>query len=350
MTRTSAAAHSRKLTVALLCCLPFLAPFGGASRNADLQGIVLLLAGAIGWTAIILRPDGMTKSLRSGMGVLLAIFLLSCALSAAVNPHLAYDLWGAPYVRLGAAGFFACAGCGLALRQVPAKQFSTWLFVIILMLAIVAAPYTRWHAHSLARIGGLFSQADIFAVFLSCGLLLSLQMREYYRDLRAYILASQVLFFGLLLLSGTRFALLTVLVLMPIYLQQLRGWWGAGRWLLYLAVVVILLVALRGALPARVTNVGYADESIHYRLDLQSAAMRSAVHRPVAGYGPGNLADALDCRKLAAADLQATCRQHYFFNSSHNIYLDRVLAVGWLGGLAFLGLVTLGAYRNLRGG
>ena len=47
--------------------------------------------------------------------------------------------------------------------------------------------------------------------------------------------------------------------------------------------------------------------------------------------------------------MQTTCRQGYFFNSSHNIFIDRVLAIGWLGGLAFLAIVMLAIYRGLRG-
>lgn len=348
MTRVAAATLSHKLTVAFVCCLPFLAPFGGASRNADMQGIVLLLAGLAGWISILLRPDGAAKGLRSIMGVAVAVFLLSCVLSTAINPHLSYDLWGAPYIRLGVAGFFACLGCGLALRQVPARQFCSWLFVVVLLLAVVAIPYSWWHLHSLTRLGGLFSQADIFAVFLGCGLLAGLQMTEYHKRFRPYIIACQILFFVLLLLTSTRFVLGAVLVLLPLCMQQLRGWWTTGRWIAYLAAVAVLLIGVRMALPARVTDIGYAGQSVQYRVDLQVAALRSARQKPALGYGPGNLADALDCSKFSAADLQATCRQHYFFNSSHDIYLDRMLAVGWLGGLAFLGFIAVGIYGDIR--
>jgi O-antigen ligase len=51
---------------------------------------------------------------------------------------------------------------------------------------------------------------------------------------------------------------------------------------------------------------------------------------------------------LQSPALQKTCHQGYFFNSSHNIFIDRFLAVGWLGGLAFLALAVLAIYKALR--
>jgi O-antigen ligase len=100
--------------------------------------------------------------------------------------------------------------------------------------------------------------------------------------------------------------------------------------------------------PGRLTNAGYAEQSIHYRLSLQDYALKASGRKPFLGYGPGNLADALRCPWLPAGPLQTTCHQGYFFNSSHNIFIDRILAIGWLGGLAYLGIVILAIYRGIR--
>lgn len=101
-------------------------------------------------------------------------------------------------------------------------------------------------------------------------------------------------------------------------------------------MVAILIVATGSVfLPARLTNPSYAEFSVRYRLDLQSAALKASDHRPFLGYGIGNLADALNCPSLHVAPLKQTCHEGYFFSSSHNIYLDRVLAFGWLAGLCY---------------
>jgi O-antigen ligase len=112
--------------------------------------------------------------------------------------------------------------------------------------------------------------------------------------------------------------------------------------------VLLLATGLHLFGPARLTNTAYASTSIGYRADLQTYGLRASYHKAWFGYGPGNLADALNCSGLHAAPLQATCRQGYFFNSSHNVFLDRVLAVGWPGGVAFLLFVLTSLGKGLR--
>jgi O-antigen ligase len=347
MTRAALAALSRKLTVAFVCCLPFLVPFSDAARNTDMQGMVLLLSGLFGWTTVLLKKN-FKVSLRPDAGVLLLVFSVCCLVSLAINPHIGYDWWGSPYIRLGTGGFLACIGCGLALRDITASQLFTGLYMIILALAVTALPYSWWHVHSLTRVGGLFSQADIFGVFLGCGLLIGLQVSLYYKKLRPYLLVSQALLAGLLVLSGTRLVLATMFVLLPVCWQHIRKPWRLGQWSAYVTAVIILFIIGGALLPTRVTNASYAGKSIQYRFDLQTAAVRASLHKPVAGYGPGNLANALACPNLSAPVLRDTCRKHYFFNSSHDIFLDRALGVGWIGGLAFFGLVVMAIYRAFR--
>jgi hypothetical protein len=349
MTRTGIAAFSRKLTIAFVCCLPFLVPFSGSPRNTDMQGLILILAGATGWLAVILGKNLRIARPYPTTAILLAIFMISSLASLAVNPHWLYDLLGAPHVRLGTAGFLACIGCGLALCRITLKQLITAMYLIITGLALVAVPYSWLHLHSVARISGISAQPDILAAFLGCGLMLGMQMLRYYPLRRSFLYVNQLLLFGLLIASGTRSILFITLILLPIYWQQLKSRW-TWQWLVYLAVIGSLLCSAKLLLPTRLTDIGYAGESVHYRLDLKGAALQAAYHRPVAGYGPDNLTDALACPKLSAPDLQVTCKNHYYFNSSHDIFLDRVLAFGWAGGLAFAGLVISAIYVALRRG
>jgi O-antigen ligase len=200
------------------------------------------------------------------------------------------------------------------------------------------------------RTGGLFSQADILACFLGCGLLLGWQMLAVYPKRKNVITAVQVLMAAVLLATQTRTVIILVTVLSFIWLA--RHWHKRMmRPLVVSLLIVIGLLAVWSHLaPNRLTDRAYASQSVQYRLTLQHYALRAAAHEPFHGYGPGNLADALPCSQLRDTALQKTCDEGYFFNSSHNIFLDRVLAIGWPGALAFLGLVILALYRNLRGG
>ena len=325
-----------------IVCLPFLVPFSDA-RNIDLQGLILILAGLTGIGAVMLRKPRVLNSLSRLEQMLLGVFVASCMLSLLANPHKGYDLLGAPYIRLGAAGLVACVACGLALRNISSKRLMQYLYLIIGVSAILSIPYNMLRLHTLVRIGGVFAQADIFAVFLGCGLLLGLAMWTMYPRWRPPLLIMQLVLLGLLLLTETRAVLFLVIILYGYMFWQnhKQTGWSWWQWLACIIGALLVLIGAKILLPVRVTSGAYADQSIRYRLVLQAEALRPAAQKPLFGYGPGNLADALACNKLLTTDLQQTCHKGYFFNSSHNIFLDRILAIGWLGGLAFLALVLI---------
>jgi O-antigen ligase len=329
------------VSLILAGCLPFLVLFD-TSRNIDLQGLILIVAGGFAWLNLVLSSTVSKRQLASLPTLSLGLFMVSCVLSVLVHPHLGYDLLGAPYIRLGTLGLLSCLGCGLVVSRLSPQRLITYLYIGISSCAILSIPYSLLRFHSLLRIGGLFAQADIFAVFVGCGLLLGARLLRLYPRWRYYCFASQGLLGGLLLLSQTRSVLFLLLLIYPLWRR-----WSVRKWLLYAGIVVALLISAQFLLPSRLTNVDYANQSISYRLDLQHAALDAGFKKPLFGYGPGNLADALDCRRLRAAALQKTCQQGYFFNSSHNIFLDRVLAIGWLGGLSYLVFVIMMVGRGL---
>lgn len=334
-----------ELSLTLAGCLAFLVPFD-AARNIDLQGLLLVVSGGLAWIALLLAHSHILK-LFDRLGILLAIFAACCLVSLFVNPHIGYDITGAPYIRLGTAGLLASIGIGLLARTIPPQRLLTGLYLLISSLAVVSLPYSWLRLDSLVRIGGVFAQADVFACFLGGGLLLGLEVARQYPTRRKPIFCVQGFLGLLLLLTQTRAVLLLVIILGLLWL-----WQTYNVSLIKLALCVISALLLLGMLaqfaPGRLTNVAYASQSLHYRLTLQNQALRATRHS-LWGYGPGNLADALDCEQLSGKQLQATCRQGYFFNSSHNVFLDRVLAIGWLGGLSYLALVLLAIYRGLRG-
>jgi O-antigen ligase len=336
----------KNVSLVLAGCLAFLVPFNPA-RNIDLQGSLLVVSGGFAWCALLLGYRQTFKSLSRLDSALLGIFATFCLISLFVNRHLGYDFFGAPYIRLGAAGLLACIGIGLLLTTIPRQRLLTWLYVIILGLSVVSVPYSWWHFHSLLRIGGVFAQADILACFVGCGLLFGLEMLSLYPQRRNILLSVHLFWAILLLLTQTRAVLLIVIILCLLWELQKRRGDKFKRVALYGVAALLLLGGLHSFMPNRLTNTAYASESIHYRLTLQGYALKASGQKPVWGYGPGNLADALSCSRLPAESLQITCRQGYFFNSSHNIFIDRVLAIGWLGGLAFLGVVILAIYRSL---
>ena len=318
-------------------------------RNIDLQGLLLIVSGSFAWCAVALHYRKVLKLENKFTGILLAIFAVTCLVSFLVNPHHVYDFFGAPYLRLGSGGLLACIGIGLLARTVPRKRLLIYMYGIIVGLSVVSVPYAWWYFHSFSRIGGVFAQADIMGCFAGCGLLLGLALIRSYRRYRTSLLVSQLFLAVVLLLTQTRAVLLAVIILYGVWEVHNHRAAAWKRLVLCLAMVVLLLGGLHYLAPNRLTNTTYADQSIRYRLSLQGAALRATRQKPLLGYGPGNLADALSCTQLPAGPLQTTCHQGYFFNSSHNIFIDRILAIGWPGAAAYLLLVLLAIYTGIRG-
>ncbi|MDB5171194.1 MAG: hypothetical protein JWO35_888 [Candidatus Saccharibacteria bacterium] len=336
-----------RCSYALAALLPFLVPFD-ANRNIDMQGLILLIAGGFSWSALALRYRRTLQQLSPASWALIAVYVASCLISLAATHAGPYAIAGSPYIRLGSLGLIACIGGGLLLQRFDTRTLIKYLYASISLVALISIPYTLIEFHSVVRISGLVAQADVFGVLLGCGFLLGLALINDASKWRNYLLANQCLLVVLLLLTGTRAAILLTIALAVCWqLQNQRS-----RFLKFVPIYVILIVVLVGSVhyiqPNRLTNVAYASESVSYRRDLQSAALRSSLDKPLLGYGAGNLADALDCTKLSEKSLQTTCHDGYFFNSSHNIFIDRMLGVGWLGGLAYLSIIIFAIYQGLR--
>lgn len=337
------------VSILLITSLPFVVPFG-AVRNIDMQGLLLVIAGVLAWAVLLLRPKDWRWSASRIFSIFISSFALACLVSLFANPHFGYDLLGSPYLRLGTAGLLSCIGCGLLLARLPAERLVIWLYASITVFALISVPYNEVRLHTLYRIGGLFAQADVFACLLGCGLLMGLQLLHSYPRWRQRLLVSQFLLLSLLVLTETRAVLAAVLLLSAVWALQGRTYRAIARGAaIYFVMLVVLLVGLHFLAPSRLTDVGYASDSLRYRLRLESNALQASRHKLWWGYGAGNLADALACPNLSGRELQATCHEGYFFNSSHNIFIDRALAIGWLGGLAFAAIICLSAYRGLRG-
>jgi O-antigen ligase len=145
-------------------------------------------------------------------------------------------------------------------------------------------------------------------------------------------------------LSGTRVVifLLGVFIIIKAY----RSLSNPKQTLWHVCLAFLLIGSFIVIMPARYMDSSDTAASISYRSELQTAALSASLKEPLLGYGPGNLADALNCNKLTASPLQESCDDGFFFNSSHNIFLDRVLMIGWPGGIAFMAFVLFAIFRS----
>lgn len=332
-------------TLDILCVLPLLNPFS-LEINIVLQSLLVLLAGALSWMMLIVHR-GTFLALPRYLTTLLGLYIGWALLSLIFN-HALINLFGSSFLRLGVLPLIACVGCGLFLRGVPTKRLLSWIYCSSVILAVISLASLRSFSSN-GRFGGVFHQADILGVWMGCSLILGIGVWQLYPSRRRLIVVAQLLVLVTMLLSQTRAVILLVGLIGVIILlrSHLSMAWKVSA-AAAMAVCLVFVVAVTGHLEPHILNRQDAAESVSYRADLQTYALRASVHHPFFGYGAGNVTKALSCPSLTSPSLQQTCQEGFYFNSSHNIYLDRVLAFGFVGGIAFLLIVLYALYAGLR--
>lgn len=337
-------ADYKSTVMGLACLLPFLVLFS-IGQNIDVQALVLIMMGAVAYYGLWLERK---ISLPRYASWLIVVYVAFCFVSLLAHPTFD-NLFGTRLVRLGSLALVACVGCGVLLCTVTAKRLLLWLYGTCTLLAIITLPYTFLTAHHLSRIGGVFHQADFLAVWMASGIILGVAMWQTYPKYKRYIILCQLLLIGILFLSQTR-AVIIVLVILLLAMAATASLGWQLRLALALGIAGVLTaggILSQAVLSKRLTNATYAGQSVSYRLDLEKAGLGAATKQPLWGFGAGGIPNALSCPHLHSTQLQKTCREGFYFDSSHNIFLDRVIALGWIGGVAYIGIIGLALYKGL---
>lgn len=337
----------KKTSLALSITIPFLV-FFDSSRNIDLQGYILIISGLCAWISLLLRPVKIIELLNKTTVWLIILLLVTSLLSMLLTPNINYGLFGAPLVRLGAGGLISCIGIALLTLNFKFDDLIKYLYLIIVGFALVSLPYAIINSSEMDRLGGLSNQATIFSCIVGVGFIFGLNIFAAFSKYRPYIVLIQVFLFSLIVLSQTRAIILLVILLTLVWSYKSYGK-SSFRFIPVLMISLLLIVFISQTIHSnRIIDNQYAEKSINYRIELQKSASTALLEYPLFGYGPGNMADALPCNKLQDSMLQKTCSQGYFFNSSHNIFLDRLITYGWIHGLIFITLIILGLYNSFR--
>lgn len=332
----------------LVCLVPLLMPVG-LSRGIGFEAIVTMLTGLAAWYVVWLER----RTYRWSLTVIVATtYCLWCAINAATHP-LTSDLFGTPLTRLGSLELLACIGIGLALRGVDTLRLQRWLYGGISALALVSLPYSLLNTRSLARLGGLLFQPDLLAVVCAVGIIIGNALWLRYRQYRWPLAILQTWLAVSILLTQTRAVMVLVFCAVLVQIWLWRSSWQRRMALtatLVIVTAVSILTLQTVTTNSRLIDASYASGSTSYRVALFDFAGRQLPHKPLFGYGPNGLQAALSCQRMTNPALLHTCHSGYYFDSSHNIFIDRFLALGWLGGVAFLLSVLMLLTTGLRFG
>ena len=302
---------------------------------------LIFASGILCWIILSINHPRFYKdfSKKLTFSICALIFLL------AINQFL-YLNWlnffGIYYDPIGTGLLLSILGIGI-LSSYQTKSFITHLiYFFSVICALTAIPIELNNYGYLGRVGGIFNQSDVLAEVLSLGILIGLQLfskstKPYQRVL--LYLSETCLTIGLYL-SGTRFVLITLILLVLLSVYFLR------KQLYKILPLIISLIAIYTFLNfsisfPRISQLSGYAQGFSYRLELQTYAAKRLNHLPFFGVGVGNISNILDCRGMKSIPaLNDTCGDNFVFSSSHNIFIDKLLDFGFIFGLIY-GLITL---------
>lgn len=336
------------LCLDLVCLLPFVGVLG-LRRGSFVQLVLILIAATTAATRLIYKKNRklnfpkLAKYLLSVYGVFIFISLVIYR-----NANSWFGYFHDKIDSTGSLALLAIICVALMLYSVNQTRIIKYLYISIIGLSI-SGLVQQIESHSLIRIGGLLHQPDLLSIYMALGLILGTILYVKLPKYKYYIIAGQILLLAVLVLTQTRATLILTLLIFALII--LRSRLRLNLKIIYLALLItcsaLIFIFSSTIVSSRLSSVSYATSSIKYRGDLQAYALNESASSPIYGYGGGNLKSALPCSRVKSLDLMQTCSQGYYFSSSHNIFLDRILQYGWIGGLSYLGFIAYSLYLGL---
>jgi len=303
---------------------------------------------------------------RFNAGFILVGIFFFVNLIAAIFGYNFYKSFWSDFERME--GLVSLIYLAIYLFLLPAffKTREDWLMCVrlILISSILVSLYGLAQKFSLlpvfaAGIGRVASTVGN-AAFLAGYLLIAFGLGIFYyfnearRNYQYFALAASALNLIVLFLTSTRGAILGLAVGVPVFLV-LNSIFLPGRArrhsLIILAVLVLIFASLfifRGKLVGskiefvnRLATISLAEGSINNRLVVWRMALRDFKFHPVLGIGPENFE--VIYNKYYTPDISEN-----WFDRTHNVYLDQLMAGGVLGLLAYLAILGYLFYRLFK--
>lgn len=305
--------------------------------------VLLILIAAIGFVPLVrlARGSHITWAARAAIGFL-AVGLVSALLSPAVNlGFFGLDDWGTGWLFwLGCAGAFAL-GARLGRDELD------WLFAGIVAGAVlnavvaifqivkepsdVLAPYTSYQAD------GFFGN-PIFLEALLLGALALIARRACISDRRMAWWPLVLLFAVALEFSSERFGLPVLLVIVAVSLLAHGVRRAAPFGVLALLGYGLGYVTGGSGLGTRVTS-GSDVTTYGNRLQFWHLALRSVVHHPLLGVGPGQVG-------AVVMPYVTKSLAHGLVVDSHDFLIEVLATTGLLGFLAFVAWIGGAGFKS----
>ena len=265
--------------------------------------------------------------------------------------HSSMNLEGVFYDPTGSLVLLSILLLGLLAQQQSRSFILGLIYIFAVVVGLDSYPVALFNSQGFSRFFGIFEQSDVLAEIVGLGLLLNAYFYTKFlqHKYRTAFFGIEAMLAGVLYLSGTRFVIVTTILLSLVLFWYLKSHRKELAFL-YAGAAVIFLIFSFTIHVTRITGVADYGSSVSYRLELQNITLRQVPTVPLLGVGVGNIEHVIPCQKLLSVQvLRKTCADGFIFSSSHNIFLDRILQFGLLAGLLYVAIFGMTIIRALQG-
>ena len=310
--------------------------FGFAAIAVELVVIVASVLAAtqpLRPLALLPRWAKLALAVLVGVGFYTAVFVAPDALRA-----IQWTFFSVVHI------LFGLAVAGLARTIDPLTQRAIWkgilagvcaylLIVVVFVAAALANRFDEWEYFGLGVTN--IRQVGFYSV-VGAGAALGLATAEARRAPRAFYVLASALMLSLSFWSGTRGALIAIVVAFLVGAVLLPVLRTVQAWLMLAAAMAGgALLSLAGPVPSPIYGIvrlsassgRHSPDVSSGRLDLWTGAWNAILQRPVTGYGAGQYF-------LVVQD------QAGAFNHPHNIFLQILFHWGVLGAASYFALAA----------
>ena len=337
-----------KITLLVALSLAIFMPFSDHIKDAQLKLTILVVLGAYSWLKILFfRLNKIHWGFASYLIAALVVLLIMIGCLSSGYKNIA----GIYFSQISVVPLLAIIGIALNSSFLKPQFIAKGVFVSSALVAFLAFPYDmlRYHELIIGRLNGTLAQSNILAVYISAGLIIGFYwlVTNTYKDKKYILVAVEAYMLFMVVLTQTRFIVI-LLSLMALTYFALSA--KKDKKLVVIAIATILFV-IGSVFVANNRQIGpkAIDNSISYRLHLQSKAFSGDSIKLIQNNGTDRLMNKLDCKNLnSAKDLNRTCSSGFVFTSYHNQFLDRTVQFGWLFGISYVAVIVTGLVAFYR--
>ncbi len=359
----------KKFVLGVLFSLSFLGFTSDPFINLDIKAIFLWILGGVIGVFVIFEIIKIKNSKVNPFSILITVYSIIAIISAIFSVNVQNSITGGWSYRIGLLSILAFIFCANFIKKIESQFILKTAFISSLCIAVYSVFTSIPLLKSGARLIGPVYQSNVLAVILGIGIISAFSLYKNSKTLNNIIIfLGQLFLFLAIFLTKSRLILALVVlsvvaVILLITIKNLKKEKSILSKIKNLSKFKLLAIILSTLLIAsgflyfanlnssfsRLFNIQLLNNGISYRVHLQEYGVKLLKHTPIFGWGEDSIIFVYDKFEDLPKDIKSSYEdENQHVDSTHNVFLDKFLELGYFGGIAYLLLILYVSYIGIK--